>query len=125
MAYFLLRDLDRDRRIKAEAILDMATINGAKAYQMEGVIGKIVAGYKADLMFVDKDHLDLLPVVDRDTFSTRCHNLLMAGRPALIRHVMVDGGWIMQDQRILTVNEPHVHARYRELVARIFEHQPS
>jgi len=124
VAYFMLRDLDPDRRIKAEAVLDMATVNGAKAYWMDSLIGKIAPGFKADLLFVDRNHLDLLPVVDQDGFSTRCHNLLMAGRSTIIKHVMVDGNWIMQDQRILTVSEAHVHARYREMMGGIFENTP-
>jgi 5-methylthioadenosine/S-adenosylhomocysteine deaminase len=124
IAYFLLRDLDPGRRIKAEAILDMATINGARAYGMHNLIGKIAPGYRADLMFVEKDHLDLLPVVDQDAFSTRCHNLLMAGHSTIIKHVMVEGNWIMQDQRMVTVSEPHAHARYREMMAQIFERRP-
>ncbi len=124
IAYFLLRNLNPDRRIKAEAILDMATINGARAYSMHNLIGRIAPGYKADLMFVDKDHLDLLPVIDQEGFSTRCHNLLMAGGSAIVKHVMVEGRWIMRERRILTVSEPHVHARYREMLARVFEHQP-
>lgn len=120
LAHGLFREHERNRRLSAEAIFGLATINGANAFLQNNKIGRIALGFDADLTWLDKDAIGLLPVIDHDGYSTTCHNLLIAGHAALVRHVMVAGNWIMRDQRILSINEAHVHARYREIVARIF-----
>ncbi len=125
LAYGLIRRPEDDRYVRAEVALDMATINGAKAYLMDKKIGRIALEFEADLTFVEKDALALLPMLDRNGFSTRGHNLVMEGRSTLVRHVMVAGNWIMRDQRILTVNEAQVNARYREIMGRIFPAEDS
>ncbi|KAL5699426.1 hypothetical protein ACHQM5_030333 [Ranunculus cassubicifolius] len=88
--------------IRAEAVLKMATIDGAKALMWENEIGSLEVGKKADLVVVDPFVWTTSPVIDKIAslvYSTRTEN---------IESVMCDGKWIMRDRKILTVNENKV-----------------
>ena len=50
--------------LPAKTVLEMATINGAKALGLEDKIGSIEVGKQADLIAVDLDHLSTQPVYD-------------------------------------------------------------
>jgi len=50
--------------LPAKTVLEMATINGAKALGLENKIGSIEPGKQADLIAIDLDHLSTQPVYD-------------------------------------------------------------
>jgi 5-methylthioadenosine/S-adenosylhomocysteine deaminase len=73
----------------------MATREGARALGLDGEIGSIEPGKRADLILVDRDRPHLAP--DRDPWST----LAFAARGSDVRMTMVDGE-ILVDQFALT-----------------------
>ncbi|OCA90578.1 hypothetical protein A8F94_01465 [Bacillus sp. FJAT-27225] len=118
-AYLLLKLNSDVGQFSAEDIWRMATVNGAKAFQLENEIGEISDGFRADLIFIKKDP-SLHPLINTSTFSTYAHNLLMHGKNGHVRHVMVDGMWIMKDGAILTVDEEKVQREYMRVARKLF-----
>lgn len=107
--------------ITAMDIFKMATINGARALGLGKEIGLIEDGFKADLVFIKKDDTRLLPLIETEGFSTVLHNLLLECREEMIRHVMIDGKWVMKDRVLLTVDENKINAEYRDFAGRLYK----
>jgi 5-methylthioadenosine/S-adenosylhomocysteine deaminase len=81
----------------AQQVLEMATINGAKALSWESEIGSIEAGKKADLAIIAFDRPHLCPL-----YSEVSH-LVYAARPADVKTVIIDGEIVMENRQLTTV----------------------
>jgi len=92
---------------KAEAILRMATINGARALGLDDHIGSIETGKAADLIAVDMSQLETLP--NYNPIST----LVYAGSRHQVSDVWIGGRHIMKDRALTTldINELSKSAR--------------
>ncbi|AKG73898.1 amidohydrolase family protein [Salinicoccus halodurans] len=121
MTYYLLKINNPVQRYSAEDIFKMATINGARAYNLQETMGKIKEGYKADLVFIRKEP-ELEPLVSRSTFTNSLHNLLIHSKEDSVEHVMIEGGWIMKDREIMTIDEEKVKSRYRQIAEKFVEY---
>ena len=47
-------------------------------------------------------------------------NLVFSAQPEDIRHVMVDGDWLMTDRNLLKINEEHVTRGLQEAAERVW-----
>lgn len=83
---------------KADAF-HMATVGSAKALGFEGQIGRIAPGYKADLVFLDLEHINYVPLGDL------AHQVVFGENGAAVDSVMIDGRLVMDRGRITTVDE--------------------
>jgi len=94
-------DLD-PTALPAWSVLEMATINGARALGLEKEIGSLEAGKKADLVLVDlrKPHLTPLHNV--------ASHLVYSVTGGDIDTVIVDGKILMRGRRVLTLDEYRV-----------------
>lgn len=81
-------------------ILDMATMNGARAIGKQDEIGSLEEGKKADLIALDLDETGWAPFHGQDYYTA----LVYAVGGYLVRDVMVDGRWLMRDNKMLTVD---------------------
>jgi 5-methylthioadenosine/S-adenosylhomocysteine deaminase len=88
--------------VPAQAILAMATCDGARAVLWEDEIGSIEVGKKADLIVINPDTATMLPLHDPVA------NMVTAMRTENVESVMVDGQWLMWERNILTVNEQEI-----------------
>ena len=93
----------------AQTILDMATINGAKALGLDKEIGSLEPGKKADLIIVDFEKPHLTP----------CHNivshLVYAVQGSDVETVVINGRIIMGKRRIKKINEKNILKRVKNL----------
>jgi 5-methylthioadenosine/S-adenosylhomocysteine deaminase len=89
----------------ASAVLEMATLGGARALGMEDRIGSLEAGKRADLVIVDVRDPRLVPMYDPVS------HLVYATKGADVRHVIVEGEVILRDRDVLTLDERAVMAR--------------
>lgn len=83
----------------AESVLEMATVNGAKALGMQNEIGSIEVGKKADLILVAMRKPHLIPV-----FNPVSHLVYAAEGPD-VDTVIIDGKVVMQNREVKTLDE--------------------
>jgi 5-methylthioadenosine/S-adenosylhomocysteine deaminase len=94
--------------LPALAALRMATVAGARALGLEGEIGSIEVGKRADLTLLDLDRLHTTP--RPDLIST----IVYAAQPEDVETVIIDGKVVMRERVLLTLDEDEVLARARE-----------
>jgi cytosine/adenosine deaminase-related metal-dependent hydrolase len=83
----------------AESVLEMATVNGAKALGMEKEIGSIEVGKKADLIIVDLRKPHLTPALNPVS------HLVYAAEGSDVDTVIIDGKIVMQHRILKTLDE--------------------
>ncbi len=83
----------------AQTILDMATINGAKAIGKEKEIGSLEKGKNADIIILDFNQPHLLP--NHNVVS----HLVYSANGADVATTIVDGKILMESRKILSVDE--------------------
>src|SRR5882757_6337763 len=94
--------------LNARAVVEMATIDGAKALHMEKEIGSLEAGKKADLILIGLDEPNAVPMYDIYA------QLAYALKSSDVETVVIGGRVVMRDRKLLTVNEAEVMAKARE-----------
>ncbi|HHU31215.1 MAG: amidohydrolase family protein [Zhaonellaceae bacterium] len=96
--------------ITAEKVLEMATIDGARALGLENEIGSLEVGKKADL-FVFNPKLSAKAVPMHNPVST----LVYSSSTNNVETVIIDGKIIMENGKILTVNEGEMLCRAQQV----------
>lgn len=86
----------------ANKVIEMATINGAKALGKEQKIGSIEEGKKADLITIDLKHPSINPLNNIKS------NLVYSGNSDLISSVFVDGELVLHEKQIKDIEESKV-----------------
>lgn len=99
--------------ILAYDILKMATIEGAKVLGMEDEIGTLEPGKKADMIFIKTDKLHLCPENDV------CANLVYSANGADVESVMIDGKIIMQNRKMVNLDEKEVIRQVKKIAKRL------
>ncbi len=89
--------------ITSEKVLEMATIDGAKAIGMEDEIGSIEIGKKADF-FIYNPYLHSKSIPMHHPVST----LVYSGTHACVETVVIDGNVILENGVLLTADEEKI-----------------
>ena len=100
--------------MNAKAVVEMATIEGAKALHMEKEIGSLEPGKKADLILIGLDEPNAVPMYDIYA------QLAYALKASDVETVIIGGRVVMRDRKLLTVNEGEATAKaceYRKAIA--------
>jgi len=92
----------------AETVLEMATINGAKAMGLEEEIGSLEVGKQADFVVFDLDKPHVTPGVN--PVST----LAYAATGTDVNTVVIAGQVVVQDGQVLTMDEERILRQARE-----------
>ena len=97
----LVHKLDDPRNINEQEVLDMATINGAKALGLEDEIGSVEEGKKADLLVLDLNDSELTPFYGKQGLIS---NIVFSftGRP---EKVLVDGKIVAEKGEIPGIDQ--------------------
>jgi cytosine/adenosine deaminase-related metal-dependent hydrolase len=88
--------------VPAETVLEMATINGARALGLEQEIGSLEAGKKADLVVINLNRLHTTPS------PNPISSLVYAATGAEVDTVLVDGRIVVEHGQLLTMDENEV-----------------
>src|SRR6266849_6689581 len=94
--------------MKAKSVVEMATIDGARALHMEKEIGSLEIGKKADLIVISLDEPNAVPMYDIYA------QLAYALKGSDVETVVIGGRVVMRDRKLLTVNEEEAMARARQ-----------
>lgn len=93
----------------APAVLEMATLGGARALGMEDDLGSLEVGKRADVAVVGLDAARLHPLYDPIS------HLVYAAKGGDVRHVVVEGRVVMRDRKVITLDEAAVLAEANAL----------
>lgn len=99
--------------LPATEVLQMATNGGARVLAAEEMIGSLEVGKRADMIVLDLDQPHLTPM-----YNIPSH-LVYAARGADVVHSVIDGRVVMEDRRLLTLDEEEVLAHCRELASEL------
>src|SRR6266487_3614390 len=101
------------RALGAKAVVEMATIEGARALHMEKEIGSLETGKKADIIVIGLDAPNAVPMYD--VYS----QLAYALKGSDVETVIIGGRAVMRDRKLLTLDEPAILAKAREYKTKI------
>ncbi|MFY9530286.1 MAG: amidohydrolase [Candidatus Acidiferrales bacterium] len=101
------------RVLPAEQVVEMATIGGARALHLEKQIGSLEAGKKADLIVVDGGAAHAAPMYN--VYS----QLVYALKASDVKTVVIGGRRVMEDRKMLTLDEKEVLTKAQEYKAKI------
>jgi 5-methylthioadenosine/S-adenosylhomocysteine deaminase len=101
------------RALGSKAVVEMATIEGARALHMEKEIGSLEAGKKADIILLGLDAPNAVPMYD--VYA----QLAYALKGSDVETVIIGGRVVMRDKKLLTVDEPAAITKAREFKNKI------
>lgn len=88
--------------MRSENVVEMATINGAKALMINHMVGSIEIGKRADIIILDYWVPHLHPLVNP------LSHLVYAATGSDVKHVIIDGKLVMFNRKVLTMREEEV-----------------
>jgi 5-methylthioadenosine/S-adenosylhomocysteine deaminase len=101
------------KALPAAQVVEMATITGARALHLERQIGSLEVGKKADLIVVDTSAAHATPMYD--VYSA----IVYALKSSDVRTTVIGGKVVMEDRRMLTLDEPAILAKATEYAKQI------
>ena len=103
-----ITDPEWTRWPKAPEILDCLFQGGARSMRLHESTGRIAPGYEADLILVDLDSLAFTPLNDLE------RQLVFVENGSSVMMTMVAGEVVMENGRLLKVDEAAIKAEFRE-----------
>jgi 5-methylthioadenosine/S-adenosylhomocysteine deaminase len=101
--------------IDAEDVVEMATIDGARALRMGDKVGSIEMGKKADLIVIDLKKPHLTPC------ARPISNLVYSANGSDVVTTIVDGKIIMENRVVKTVDEEEIIEKASSITKRLVE----
>jgi 5-methylthioadenosine/S-adenosylhomocysteine deaminase len=97
----------------AETVVSMATRGGAKALGMENLVGSIEVGMKADIIIINLNKPHLTPMYHEYS------HLVYTVNGADVDTALINGKVVMENRKLLTINESEVMERVRKIANRV------
>jgi 5-methylthioadenosine/S-adenosylhomocysteine deaminase len=94
--------------LNAKAVVEMATIDGARAIHLEKETGSLEVGKKADVILISLDEPNAVPMYD--IYAQIAYSL----KGSDVETVIIGGKVVMRDRHLLTIDEPKVLEKARE-----------
>jgi 5-methylthioadenosine/S-adenosylhomocysteine deaminase len=107
-----VRDLD-PTAMKAERVLEAATLGGAKVLGAAAEIGSLVVGKKADLIVLNMQQPHLWPV------HQPVSHLVYAAKGSDVLHSLINGKVVLREGRITTLDEAAILAEMEKIGAAV------
>ena len=99
--------------MNAQTVVRMATIEGAKALGMDKITGSLEVGKKADIIIIGLNEPHLTPLYNEYS------HLVYAMSGADVDTVLINGKIVMENRKLLTINEAEVMQKVREIAVNI------
>ncbi len=100
-------------RLPAREVFELATRGGARLLGLDDQIGSLQPGKRADVVVVESDTLHATPVPDpygQLVYSTQASD---------VRHVLIDGEFVVESGELRTLDEARVRAVARQQARRL------
>ncbi len=98
--------------LKAQNVLDLATIEGARALGVEREIGSLEVGKRADIILVNAKLPNMNPIYGEATIVA---DLVYSASSANVDTTIVDGNVLMQNRQIGTIDLPQIVEKVHEI----------
>ena len=95
----------------ARTVVEMATINGAKAIGLDKQTGSLEVGKQADLIIVDTQTPHLMPIYHPES------HIVYTAKSSDVRDVVVDGCILVKDRNVLSLDVADIMDRVRAIAA--------
>lgn len=116
------------RSLSARQALEMATIRGAAVFGLEGEIGSITAGKRADIVLVDASGAHMRPLTS-GIHGNAISNLVYCATASDVHTVIVDGRPVVVNKTLQTLDEDATIRKAQAIGERLQEqaasHMPS
>ena len=89
-------------------VIEMATINGARALGLGDVTGSLTPGKRADLILLRTNDLNIAPLANLET------TVVQSASPENVNSVMVDGIFVKRHGRLLGFDVPTIVGRAKD-----------
>jgi 5-methylthioadenosine/S-adenosylhomocysteine deaminase len=120
----MLREMDTAAKQAKVAALDptmlpaldvirMATCEGARALGLDGQIGSLVPGKKADIIIIGLNEPHLTPLYNEYS------QLVYAANGADVDTVIINGRIVMRDRKLMTIDEDSVMDQVKDIALQI------
>ena len=101
----------------AQKVLDMATIEGARAIGKEKEIGSIEPGKRADLVLVDLNEPNMMPIHGKETVIS---DLVYSASGYNVDTTIVDGRVLMRNRKLAALDSAKIEEGVRASVSKLF-----
>jgi len=114
LAALLYKGLTQDPTcMPAPVVARLLTRGGAEVLGLGAEIGTLAVGKRADIVCLDCREPHTVPLYDPES------HLVYAARSSDVRHVVVDGRVVVEERRVLTVDEAALRQEVQQLAQRI------
>ena len=99
--------------ITAKQALQIATLNGAKAYRMDSTLGSLEIGKKADLIFIDTSAPNMVPMYDpyaQIVYSMQNYD---------IHSMIVNGEFLLKNRTVQGIDEEDILNQVRKFAEKL------
>lgn len=100
--------------LNSKEIIDMATINGAKALSLEDEIGSIEVGKKADLILINTNNANMTP-----NSSSISSNIVYSANGSNVDTTICNGKILMENGKLTTLNEDEIYKKARKAILKL------
>jgi len=97
----------------APTVTRMATCDGARVLGMENLVGSLKVGMKGDIIIIDLNRPHLTPM-----YNAYSH-LVYAAKGDDVKTVLINGKVVMEDWKVLTIDENEVMDRVNRISIRV------
>lgn len=99
----------------AETVVRMTTRDGAKVLGMENLVGSLEVGMKADIIIINLNKPHLTPMYHEYS------HLVYTVNGSDVDTVLINGKVVMENRKLLTINEREVMERVKKIADRVKE----
>ncbi len=119
LASFLSKVTTNDpTALPAQQVMLMATRIGAQALHIADITGSIEIGKNADLIIINRNLLHSSPHFSRDPNSIYAE-IVYSTKSTDVTDVMVNGKWLMQNRKLMTISEEKILKESQEYARKI------
>jgi len=97
--------------LDAQKVLDLSTIDGARALGVGGELGSIEVGKRGDIVLIDGKAPNMMPVHGKDTIVS---DLVYSVSSANVDSTIVDGKVLMRERQVKSLNVGDVLSKAQE-----------
>lgn len=102
--------------LNAQRVLDLATIEGARALGVDMKLGSIEPNKRADLILVNLKAPNMTPIYEE---STVVSDLVYSAASSNVDTTIVDGTILMQNRRLKTLDQDEIMSKAQETAERL------